>query len=64
MKPFLCFTLLIFIFFRCENSKKQDYKASNTFKIEKAQIHPGKRLMKVHCYACHDATTSEENRVV
>ena len=57
------FMLLIVFLIGCENSKKADYKAATNFQIEKNQTHPGEKLMKAHCYACHNATTNEENRV-
>ncbi|SFZ91449.1 hypothetical protein SAMN05428642_10272 [Flaviramulus basaltis] len=63
MKTILYFTLLILIFVGCKNSEKENYTTSINFLVEKTQTHPGEKLMKAHCYACHNATTSEENRV-
>lgn len=55
--------LLGLFFFSCTNSnKKNSYTSQNNLQ-KPDTIHPGKKLMKVYCYACHNATTSENDRV-
>ena len=56
----LCFGILLLV--GC-NKKKNEYESISTIEAQEIQEHPGKKLMKVHCYVCHDAVTSEDKRV-
>lgn len=57
----LCSSILLM--FSCNNAKKENYQVAETPVVQTAQEHPGKKLMKVHCYTCHDATTAEDKRL-
>lgn len=51
--------ILATLFFSMIKSKP-DYTAVTIIKNDE---HPGKKLMETHCYACHNPTTSHENRL-
>lgn len=53
---------IVLLFIGCNNSNKVSY-AKSSINIMKDSIHPGKSLMEVNCYACHNATTNEEHRI-
>ena len=52
-----------FLAFSCNTEKKQRYEIASKPAVKIEQTHPGKKLMKVHCYICHDATTAEDKRL-
>ena len=56
-------TVVSFIFTSCKNSKDENNNALLTESYNKKQEHPGKKLMETHCYLCHDATKTEEERL-
>lgn len=62
MKSTLIIVVIVLFFIGCNNSNKESYLKSSTL-IAKDSIHPGKHLMEINCYACHDATTEEEHRI-
>ena len=50
----------------CKDSKKSEYAEADktdALDIIASDSHPGKKIMETLCYACHDATTTEENRL-
>jgi len=57
----LCCSILLFV--SCNNTKKQNYETVATPIPQKVKQHPGKKLMKVYCYQCHDATRPEASRL-
>lgn len=64
MKVFILLTFFFLTFSSCKNSKDENYKISTEFYAKDTQEeHPGKKLMEIYCYACHDATTVEEKRL-
>lgn len=54
---------LSFLFISCNNSNTRVSYAIKNNDVKTDSIHPGKKLMEVYCYACHDAITTEENRL-
>lgn len=62
MKSILIVVAIVLLFVGCNNSNKVSYAKSNTSSIQDS-IHPRKRLMETNCYACHNAITTEENRI-
>ncbi|PKQ46181.1 c-type cytochrome [Confluentibacter flavum] len=62
MKNSLMVLVLVLLIINCDNSNKRATYAKNSDVLE-AQTHPGKKLMETHCYACHNATTSEADRI-
>lgn len=62
MKNILMVFVFVLLFINCDNSNKRPTYAKNS-DVVKAQTHPGKKLMETHCYACHNATTSEADRL-
>lgn len=61
MKPILMGLVFVLLFVNCDKQRPKN----NIIKTEviKTQVHPGKKLMEVHCYSCHHPTASEENRL-
>ncbi|WP_152572226.1 hypothetical protein [Jejuia pallidilutea] len=57
----LCLCVLLFV--SCNTNKKQKNETVARPIPTKTTAHPGKKLMKVYCYQCHDATTPEKNRL-
>jgi hypothetical protein len=57
--------IIALFFFSCKDLKKpkNNYLPKLTTNQVKQENHPGKKLMKVYCYVCHDATTPEANRI-
>ena len=55
-------TILTVFMYSCKNNSnsKIEYIATNSSVIYE---HPGKKLMETNCYACHNPTTSHENRL-
>ena len=50
----------------CKDSNSSNYitkKELNAISTKAFDSHPGEKLMKNYCFACHNATTSEENRI-
>lgn len=62
MKSVLIIAAIVLLFVGCNNAHKVSYAKSNTNTVQDS-IHPGKRLMETNCYACHNTTTTEGNRV-
>ncbi len=54
---------MVLLFASCNDSKKGVSYAIKNNNFKKDTIHPGKKLMETYCYACHDATTSEDKRL-
>jgi hypothetical protein len=64
MKKISLLLLFILIFSGCKNSEKDNYNASLDFYGNASKNeHPGKKLMEMYCYACHDAKTPEDKRL-
>lgn len=63
MKTFILLTLLTFVFTSCKKNEGKDYKGVTHLYDKNSQVHPGKKLMETYCYACHDATTSDDKRL-
>src|SRR5690606_27182359 len=59
MKLVLMGLMFVLLFINCNKPFKDTPKKDLT----KIQVHPGKKLMEVHCYSCHHPTASEENRL-
>lgn len=56
------FTILIItIFFGCQKSDKPGYKAKVT--VSDQEKYPGKKLMKMQCYVCHNPKATSEARI-
>ncbi|MCR8668656.1 hypothetical protein NO995_13255 [Aestuariibaculum sp. M13] len=47
----------------CKNNNKPETKTIDIETSNDVADHPGKKLMETYCYACHDATTSHDNRI-
>lgn len=62
MKSMLITASIVLLFIGCNKSNKVSYTKSNPNTVQDS-IHPGKRLMETNCYACHNATTNEADRV-
>ncbi|WP_218598059.1 DUF3365 domain-containing protein [Polaribacter sp. NJDZ03] len=60
MKYFTIFIAITFLF-GCKDSKKPPYSKKNN--VSEMQNHAGKKLMETNCYACHNPTTIEGNRI-
>ncbi|MGE5943868.1 MAG: hypothetical protein ACM31G_05970 [Flavobacteriales bacterium] len=63
MKTSLIVLAFILLFINCNNSNKTPNYVKNSDVAKDNQTHPGKKLMEIHCYACHNATTSEADRI-
>ncbi|TGV01654.1 cytochrome c family protein [Flavivirga rizhaonensis] len=63
MKVLIFFMVSIFMFTSCKKSKDEHSKNLTESFSQNNQGHPGKKLMETHCYLCHDATTSEAERL-
>ena len=64
MKIFVFVGVLFFCISSCKYNQNESYNNTTDFYAKKTeQEHPGKKLMETYCYACHDATTIEENRL-
>lgn len=57
--PFLL--LFLSLFLSCNNSNKADYSINNN--QNKADEHPGKKLMETNCYVCHSPSANHDNRI-
>ncbi|TBN00405.1 DUF3365 domain-containing protein [Hyunsoonleella flava] len=61
MKNFIFLSLVSFLIFSCNDTKKKGYA---TYDIQKdISQHPGKKLMETNCYICHNPTASHDNRI-
>ena len=50
----------------CKDAKNSEYTKADktdTLDVIVSESHPGKKIMETLCYTCHDATTTEENRL-
>ncbi|MDO5981233.1 c-type cytochrome [Flavivirga spongiicola] len=63
MKVLIFLIGFIFIFTSCKNSKDENKKTLTESYSKTHQEHPGKKLMEMHCYLCHDATRTEDERL-
>jgi len=64
MKNVLIFFLAAFAISACKNSQKEnDTTLVAAISANENQEHPGKKLLETYCYACHDATTTEDKRL-
>lgn len=64
MKLYIFLFVLLLCFASCNKNKSENYLKVAIIDSKKTDTtHPGKKLMETYCYACHDATTSEENRL-
>ena len=54
-------TGLIFLSCKEQTQDKSDYLVANN--ISQSSEHPGKKLLETYCYACHNPTTSHDNRL-
>ena len=61
MKGFILLTLVSFLIFSCNDSKKKGYSAYDTKK--EISEHPGKKLMETNCYVCHSPTATQQDRI-
>jgi len=58
--------LIIIIFFTssCKNKTQENYLISQTFESQTIQEeHPGKKLLEMYCYVCHNPTTVHDDRI-
>ena len=57
--------MLVIMLTACKNSNNNQSYTTQTqvTNVKKDTVHPGEKLMKVYCYSCHDATTSEDLRL-
>lgn len=53
--------LFISIFFGCQKSEKPTYQKKAKVLVQ--EQHPGKKLMEMQCYACHNPSTKHDNRI-
>ncbi len=60
---YLIIGLLVFSMIGCKDNRYTINMNTADFYGKKADPHPGKKLMEMYCYACHDAKTPEENRL-
>lgn len=64
MKVFYFTLVLILSITSCKNPKKEGGQVlKEVYAINTQEEHPGKKLMEMYCYACHDATTTEDKRL-
>ncbi|GAA3652490.1 c-type cytochrome [Flavivirga jejuensis] len=63
MKVLTLLIVLIFVFIGCKNSKDENNNKLSESYNDISQEHPGKKLMEAYCYACHDVTKTEDNRI-
>lgn len=57
---------ILLVITSCKEAKKSEYTKADkkdTLDVIASDSHPGKKIMETLCYACHDATTTEENRL-
>ena len=62
MKQFITL-ILIATFFGCQKSEKPSYSKKSEVLDVVQEKHPGKRLMEMQCYICHNPKTTEQNRI-
>lgn len=63
MKKILLIFGFIFLFVGCKNSTNPISKKLVIGNAEHIADHPGKKLMETYCYACHNPTTSHDDRI-
>lgn len=56
---YLPLLLFFLVFFSCKKSNQPSYTVSKTTQ----EKHPGKKIMKNKCYACHHPTASQDQRI-
>lgn len=61
MKYCIAFFCIIFLSFSCQNIDK--YSSKDLSLNELNSEHPGKHLMEINCYVCHNPTASHDERV-
>ena len=62
MKNIIVVFTLVMFFFSCNNTKK-DMAYMSIKTLETESTHPGKKLMEINCYACHNPTASHDDRL-
>lgn len=62
MKQFITI-ILIASFFGCQKSEKTSYVEKSDVLNVVQEKHPGKKLMEMQCYICHNPKTAEQNRI-
>lgn len=60
MKKNFVIVLVLVILFGC---KQTNYQQTEMSYAEQHDEHPGKRLMQMHCYVCHNPETKHEDRI-
>lgn len=60
--PLLTTTLLVGLFYSCNNTKNKSYLAQLEVS-EELHNHPGKKLLETKCYVCHNPSTNIDNRI-
>ncbi len=63
MKVLAFFIVFFFMVIGCKKTKDESNKTLSESYNRALQEHPGKKLMETHCYLCHDATKTEEERL-
>jgi len=61
-KIFLIFGF-VFLFVGCKKSPNPINQRLVVVNATNNAEHPGKKLMEINCYACHNPTTSHEDRI-
>lgn len=64
MKKALFISIVFMVFFNCNsnNTNSVSYSVKTSFDVATTE-HPGKKLMEMYCYACHNPTSEEGNRL-
>ncbi|MFI1743567.1 hypothetical protein [Thalassobellus sediminis] len=62
MKYFFVGILCFFTLLSCNNSKKEIKKVTIS-ESKSDEVHPGKKLMEIYCYACHSPSASHDARL-
>ncbi len=63
MKKIFLFFGFILLFVGCKNSTNPISKKLVIGNAEHIADHPGKKLMEINCYACHNPTTGHDDRI-
>lgn len=54
---------IIAVFFGCQKSEKSVYAVKSQVLDVDQEKHPGKKIMEMQCYICHNPKTAEQNRI-
>ncbi len=63
MKIVTFLLVFIFMFIGCKKTKDETNQTLTESYNKNSQEHPGKKLMEIHCYVCHDVTRPEDKRL-